>query len=215
MFATHSIGLARSVADRIYSFRKGDTGTVVQPFEATINYAEFVGELSFSAFKEFGADSILLVEGVTDVKAVQQFLRMLKKDHLAAIVPLGGDQLARGGVEAELGELKRLSTNIFALVDSERPGENAAPQPNRLAFAEVCRRLGFRVCVTKRRAIENYFSDRALKQTFGSNYRALAPYESLKSCSPGWSKMENWRVARNMVPTELESTDLGEFLKSL
>src|SRR2546428_7327540 len=44
-----------------------------------------VGEMSFSSFKEMGFDTILLVEGVTEVKAIQQFLRALKKDHQVVV----------------------------------------------------------------------------------------------------------------------------------
>ena len=95
IFATHSIGLARSIAENIYSFQKSDKGCLVRPFEGTRNYAEFLGGMSFSAFKDMGFDRVLLVEGVNDVKTIQQFLRMLKKDHQTVILPLGGDQLAR------------------------------------------------------------------------------------------------------------------------
>ena len=123
IFATQSIGLARSVADRIYSFQKTSGGTLVKSFEAVTNYVEFVGELSFSAFKDMGCDRILLVEGVHDVKTVHQFLRMVKKDHQTVVMPLGGDQLARGGVEAELAELNRLSRifqRLWTVSDRQR-----------------------------------------------------------------------------------------------
>src|SRR5204863_5620738 len=54
VFATHSIGLARTVGDRIFSLRKDDEAVKCTLFEQTPNYAEFVGELSFSSFKELG-----------------------------------------------------------------------------------------------------------------------------------------------------------------
>jgi len=215
VYATHSIGLARSTADRIYSFQSVDGRSVVKPFEQTPNYTEFVGEMSFSAFKEIGCDRILLVEGVNDVKTVQQFLRMQKKDHRIVIIPLGGDQLARDGIEAELSELKRLSNNISALVDSERDSEKAEPKAERLAFAKICKKLGIGVCVTRQRAIENYFSDQAVKAAFGDSYRALKPYESLRELPNGWSKTDNWKIARRMVFDDIRSTDIGEFLTKL
>lgn len=215
IYATHSIGLARTTADRIYSFQNINGRTLVKPFEQTPNYAEFVGEMSFSAFKEMGCDRILLVEGVHDVKTVQQFLRMLRKDHRVVIIPLGGDQLAKGGIEAELSELKRLSSNISALVDSERDSEKTEPKAERKAFASACKGLGIDVCVTQRRAIENYFSDRAVKATLGDSYRALESYESLKGLPNGWSKTNNWKIARQMNFADIENMDIGEFLKKL
>lgn len=215
VYATHSIGLARTTAERIYSFQNTNGQSVVKPFEQIPNYAEFVGEMSFSAFKEMGCDRILLVEGVHDVKAVQQFLRMLRKDHRIVIIPLGGDQLARGGIEAELSELRRLSNNISALVDSERDSETAEPKSERKAFANVCKELGFDVCVTQRRAMENYFSAQAIKTALGDSYRALGPYESLKELPNGWSKTDNWKIARQMNFSDIENMDIGKFLTSL
>jgi len=215
IYATHSIGLARTTADRIYSFQNVDGRSLVKPFEQIPNYTEFVGEMSFSAFKEIGCDRILLVEGVHDVKTVQQFLRMLRKDHRVVIIPLGGDQLAKGGIEAELSELKRLSNNISALVDSERDSEKAEPKAERKAFASACRGLGIDVCVTQRRAIENYFSGQAIKMALGDSYQALGPYESLKESPNGWSKTNNWKIARQMNFADIENMDIGEFLKKL
>lgn len=215
IYATHSIGLARSTADRIYSFQNVNGLSVVKPFEQTPNYTEFVGEMSFSAFKEMGCDQILLVEGVNDVKTAQQFLRMLRKDHRIVIVPLGGDQLARDGIEAELSELKRLSNNISALVDSERDAENAEPKAERKAFASVCKGLGINICVTQRRSIENYFSGEAVQLALGNSYQALKPYESLKNLPNGWSKTNNWKIARQMNFKDIENTDVGEFLNKL
>ena len=215
IFATHSIGLARAVAERIYSFQKTNSGVAVKPFEATHNYTEFVGEMSFSAFKDMGCEKILLVEGVRDVKTVQQFLRMLKKDHQIVLLPLGGDQLARGNVELELNELTRLTNNIAALVDSERENEIALPIKARRQFEETCKKLNINVCVTERRAIENYFSDQAIKAQLGDKYRSLGPYERPKDCEPIWSKADGWRIARRMSFNDIGQTDLGQFLSKL
>ena len=49
----------------------------------------------------------------------------------------------------------------------------------------------------------------------GPGYRALTDYERLKDVSPAWSKMENWRIAREMTKDELLTTDVGKFLASL
>ena len=215
VFSTHLIGLARSVADRIYSIQKRGDRTIVRPFEATPNYLEFVGELSFSAFKELGSDKLLLVEGVNDVKSVQQLLRLVKKEHTTVILPLGGDQLARGGREAELNELTRLSDHIYALVDSERDSLSAPPAGRRVGFAETCHKIGIDVCVTERRAIENYFSERAIKAALGDAFTALSPYQVLKDAALPWGKVDNWKIAREMTIEELAGTDLGKFLQRL
>ena len=127
MFATHSMGLARAVGTRLYSFRRVKEGrSQVRDFEATPRYAEFIGELGFSGYQELGFDKILLVEGPTEVTTFQQFLRLLGKDHKIVILPLGGASLINKDLGEQLSELKRISKNIAAVIDSERPSAGAA-----------------------------------------------------------------------------------------
>jgi len=215
IFATHSIGLGRAVAERLYSFQRSERGSVVRPFLQTPNYAEFLGELSFSSFKELGFDTILLVEGGTDVKTFQQLLRLFHKEHQVVILPLGGDQLAKGGMEYELAEIKRLSDNIAVIVDSERTAANAPPSKPRQEFQETCAKLGFRICITDRLAVENYLTDNAIKAEKGEKYRALGHFEKLADTPVAWGKHENWRIASRMVMADLDGTDVGRFLAAL
>jgi ABC-type Mn2+/Zn2+ transport system ATPase subunit len=215
IFATHSIGLARTTAERIYSFQKPQNSTLVRPFEQTLNFAEFMGEMSFSAFRELGHDTILLVEGVTEVRAVQQFLRLLKVDHRIALLPLGGAQFIRGGVELELAELQRLTQHVAVLIDSEKDGPEAELGADRRAFVESCTKLGFQVHVTDFRAFENYLPEAAIQEVKSSKYRALLPYERLKDVPFQWGKHENWRIAREMTLDDLLRTDVGRFLQTI
>jgi hypothetical protein len=116
----------------------------------------------------------------------------------------------------ELEEITRISKHVFAIVDSERDSETTLLARNIEAFAKVCDKLGIKCHILKWRAIENYFSDRAVKEVKGNNYRALGHYESLEGVSPHWSKKyDNWRIAREMSLNELRETDLGRFLESL
>lgn len=215
IFATHSMGLARTVAERIYSVRKTSEGSEVRAFEQTPNFAEFLGEMSFSAFKEMGHECVLLVEGTTEVKAVQQFLRKLKKDHEIVVIPLGGSSMIHGGVEQELSELTRISKKVHVLIDSEKESAGSPLVKDRDAFVASCKKLGFGVHVTERRAFENYLSDSAIKAAKGKNYSALGPFDKLGDASPKWSKSENWRIAREMSHDELLATDVGRFLQTL
>jgi ABC-type phosphate transport system ATPase subunit len=215
MFASHSVGLARAVSDRIYSFQKKGDAPTVKPFEQTPNYAEFAGEMSFSSFKEIGCDRILLVEGVTEVKAVQQFLRALGKDHTIVIIPMGGGQLIRGGVQQELHELTRLSTRVAVLIDSERAHAGQALAPDREAFVQDCLALKFEVHVTTKRAFENYLTERAIQEEKGEKFKCLADYDRLKDAQNAWAKSDNWRIARRMTRDEILATDIGAFLDGL
>ena len=216
LFATHSIGLARASADRIYSVHKAIEGeSEISDFEATSRFSEFLGELSFSGYKELGFDKVLLVEGTTDVKTIQQFLRLHKIDHNIMLLPMGGGSLINDSSEQELAEITRISDNIFALIDSERNESGAELDPDRAAFVEICKKIKIDCHPLERRATENYFPDRAVKKIKGEKYQALKHYEKLSEISHPWSKNENWKIAREMTPDELNETDLGEFLLTL
>lgn len=213
VFATHSVGLARAAADRVLSMRTVDGVPVCRPLEHTSGYAEFLGELSFTSFRELGVDSVLLVEGVTEVRTLQQFLRLLRLDHRVVLLPLGGGQMIRGDVEPELAEVRRVAERVYVLIDSERNSPSAKLDPQRRAFLSTCGKLGFCAHVTDRRATENYFPERAVRAEMGSKYRALEPFERLRDTPLGWSKTHNWRIARHMSVEELIETDVGRFLR--
>jgi len=216
IFSTHVLGLARASAERIYSLQKKQDGSSqVRLLEKTARLPEFLGELSFSGYQELGFDKVLLVEGATDVKTFQQFLRKYGLDHKVVIVPLGGSQLINSSRELELQELKRISQNLFAVVDSERSASGQDLRPDRQGFVQSCKKIGITCLLLERRAVENYFTDRAIKQFKGAAYRALGPFELLGDLNPSWSKEENWRIANEMTKDELESTELGPFLRQL
>jgi AAA15 family ATPase/GTPase len=217
LFATHSIGLARSHASQIYSFQLTDDGkSLVRPFEQIPNYAEFLGEMGFANYRELGFEKILLIEGPSDLKTVQQFLRKHKIDHKIVLLPLGGSSMINERVEEQLSELKRLTSDkIYVLIDSEKKLEAEEISADRKGFVSICHRLGFDVHVTKRRAIENYLVDNAIKQVMGEKYKSLAHYEKLEETTLAWSKDQNWRIAQAMDLSDIKGTDVGDFFQKI
>ena len=216
LFATHSLGLARMAAENIYSIvRPSGGGSELRKLTDEPRLPELLGELSFSGYRELGFDGVLLVEGATDVKLFLELLRKYRKDGQFIIVPLGGDGLIKDGVETELAEVKRISENVVALIDSEKTNSDCPLPESRQAFLEVCARVNIKCYVLDRRAIENYFTDSALKHVLGEKYQALKPYTPLEAAEFGWAKSQNWRIASAMTVDELNETDLGEFLESL
>jgi energy-coupling factor transporter ATP-binding protein EcfA2 len=214
LFATHSLGLARS-ADRVFSVVKRDQRATLKPFESTGSLAEFLGEMSFAAYRELGFNTVLMVEGVNDIKTAQQFLRVLKSDHRVVVMHLGGSQMINPARLAELSEVLRLTRNVHVLIDSERAAAGQALAQNRRAFLDGCGELGIRALATDRRAFENYLNDRAVKIAFGDKYRALGEFEVRGGVNPVWAKADNWRAAREMSRDELLATDVGGFLQAL
>jgi len=216
IFSTHNVGLARACAERIYSFRHDENGlNEVRDFETMPSLSEFLGELSYSGYQDLGFDKVLLVEGPTEVKTVQQILRKYRKDHKIVLLPLGGSGLIKADSEHELIEIKRITQNVSALIDSERDSPDAKLPPHRQRFFETCKKVGIDCHVLERRAIENYLPDRAVKAIKGIKYHSLDSYQKLEQASPSWGKQENWCIVREMTPEELNSTDLGKFLRSL
>jgi ABC-type cobalamin/Fe3+-siderophores transport system ATPase subunit len=216
VFATHSIGLARSVGEEIYSVRRlPDHGRDVRRLEATVNLVEFLGELSFSGYQELGFRSILLVEGTTDVPTVQRWLRLYGIEHDIVILQLGGSSMINGNSGAALSELRRIHSDIAVLIDSERAAHGDPLCKDRADFEALCQSLGFNIRVLARRATENYLTDAAVKAVKGPNYGALPPFDALKDSPMPWGKNENWRIAAEMSKDDLAGTDLGAFFEAL
>ena len=218
LFSTHNVGLARTEADRSYSFvpvpsRVGVTE--VKPYEETPRLAELVGELSFSGYREIGFDGILLVEGRTDARVMREFLKKYDVEARLLVAPLGGSDMIGAHSEAELLELTRITNNIWCLIDSEKSAADDVVPADRMKFREDCSAAGIECHILDFRATENYFNDRAVKAVLGTNFSGLGPYDKLNERQPSWGKPENWKIAREMSRDETDQTDLGGFLSRI
>ena len=215
IFATHSVGLARSAAERVYVVTRDAGVSQLTPYEDTPGLAALTGQLGFGGRTDLHFDGILLVEGVTEVKVFQQLLRLYHNEHRYVIVPLAGNALINAKADNELAELRRLSDQIFAVIDSERSQADASLAANRAQFAAICEDLSISCTVLQRRAIENYFPEHAVRATYGPQARALGPYELPKEAGFGWNKARNWKVARGIRKVDLQGTDLAQLLERL
>jgi ABC-type polar amino acid transport system ATPase subunit len=218
VFSTHSIGLARTCADKILYVQQDKAGaSSVQLFDEAKNFSELMGELSFSQFHELGFNKLLLCEGVTEIKTLRQFLRLWKLDASVLIVPLGGDALINPNRQDELAEFKRFGVEVFVLIDSERESSDHT-NTQRDKFIAKCKRLfgNKNAMQTDKRAIENYFTRKAIRAAMRSEkYDELSDFEHSKDLQLFWGKNQNWRVAAQMEKSELEATDVGLFFKRI
>jgi energy-coupling factor transporter ATP-binding protein EcfA2 len=215
-FATHSMGLARSTADRIYTVQKsGGMASDVKDYLGTTRLANFLAELTFSGYVDMGFDVLLLVEGPSDTDTIKQFLRWYKKEQKVLVLDLGGSSCIKAECAAQLEEFKRITKNITVLIDSERDNATAALKPDREEFTRVCKQSGIPCYVLDRRAMENYLSERAIKKVKGEKYRALGHFDARNEVTPMWRKAENWVIAKEMKPEELAETDLGKIIQSI
>ena len=218
VFTTHSIGLARAAADSIYVMQQDkDSSSELRPFEAAKNYSELLGELQFSQFHELGFDKILLCEGVTEIKTLRQFLRLWGLDSTVMLVPLGGSALIDAKRVDELSEFNRFGAKIFVLVDSERTNAESS-STQRSKFVTECEKLfgTGHAMQTERRAIENYFPQRAINVAMRSEkYCKLEEFENSENLKPFWGKNNNWRIASEVTREELSGTDIDRFFKKI
>ena len=130
------------------------------------------------------------------------------------MLPLHGDEMIRGDVGQELSELLRIGGNVKYLIDSERITAGEALKKNRQEFVDLCARLNIDGLVLERRALENYFTETAVKRAFGVAAVALGPFDK-KGADQNWPKANNWRAASEMSRNDLDGTDLGQFLEAL
>jgi len=216
LFSTHSIGLARTVSDNIFSLSRSANGKlIVARLGAPMTLAVLAGELSFSALSELGASAILLVEGSTDIRLIQHFLRLLKKDHIVMIISMAGKNMIKKDSDLELLEIMRLGKSVYALVDSEKSSEEEETPRERIEFRECCTRHGINCHILDFRATENYLSDAAIKEVLGEKFNKLGKFESLSGTENRWPKSKNWLIASKMSFDDISGTDLGNFLKAI
>ena len=219
LFSTHSIGLARSTAQRIFVTKKLGSGSSRMDLlgERPFHFVEMLGELSFATRTELGCDGILMVEGPTDVLLFQEFLRKFGKDGKIVVMQLGGASLINSSIKIHLAELGRIvdMAKIHVFIDSEKPSVDAKLAKDRAQFLEACKSCGVHAVASERRATENYFTDRAVKVVLGQDYHSLNNYDLLKAAPKPWSKSDNWKIAREMSRTEIEQTDVGRFIEDI
>lgn len=216
IFSTHSLGLARSAADRLLVVAGDDFGRArASDYLATPSLSSILGELGYGGLNDLAYKAVLLVEGVADVRLFQELLSKFGVRHEVVIVPLGGDDLANGRRDIELAELKRLSELIFAVVDSEKTSPQASVAPRRLAFQRNCHAQGIECHVLERRAIENYLDQDVARHVL--NVPHAVAFGEFDKCGPdwSWSKEKNWRIMERMSLPSIEGTDLASFARKV
>jgi AAA15 family ATPase/GTPase len=214
---SHSIGLARSTADKIFSLVK-DENKRLKLVEFGNNYkpsvTSAINEMGYSQFVEIGGNHILLVEGKTEIKIFKEILRMYGIDQHFIISFLGGRNFINGDSYDELNELKRLNAKSYNVIfDSERESANAELKEDFKKFIENCKLLEFNVFPTDYYATDNYITQDALDIIEGiGKYTALSPFENINKSTNKWGKSRNWLMFREMKREDFKGTGLDKFI---
>jgi len=211
IFTTHNMGLAHSVAGKIYSVIKPNKNSLISSFKETPNFQEFLGEINFSSFPAIGLKKVLLAEGPKDVQVFTQLLRKFKKYKDIMILSLGGSSLINSKTFQEIGELKRIGNEIefFCWIDSERNFAGEELPRERVQFAKICEKLGIKIKISERKCMESYFPLSVIKKVL-PKVGSFGYYEN-----PPWDKNINWKIAQKLTKSDLRGTDLYNFLQNL
>lgn len=219
---SHSIGLARSTADYIYSLTKDNSTGRIKLSKFGENYSpsiiSAINELGYSQFVELGGNNILLVEGRTDIKSFKEILKKYGIEQHFILMDLGGSNMINGESYEELNELKRLNAKSYSvIVDSEISAEDAELDSKITDFKDICVSLGFNTFLTEVHSTDNYTTQEAINMVIGSNYPVLGKYENLesqerKSNNTKWGKSLNWRIFRKMNKSDFAGTELENFI---
>lgn len=219
---SHSIGLARSTADHVYSLTKDSSSGRIKLTEFGENYSpsiiDTINELGYSQFVELGGNNILLVEGRTDIKSFKEILRKYGIEQHFIVMDLGGANMINRKSYEELAELKRLNANSYSvIIDSEISGEDAELDAKIIEFRDMCSNLGFNVFLTEVHSTDNYITQYAIDKVVGSRYPALHRFENLeskerKSSNTKWGKSLNWKMFREMDKSDFSGTLLEDFI---
>ena len=204
-------------ADHLYWVERTTHGSTVREFTPGMPLVQAAGELGWSALREIGYDTLMLVEGPNDVPVYRALLGLYGLADRVFVMHLGGDAMRSPASLAELPGLMALAPHSCAVLDSERDldGGDAAAARKAFKAAFDSNRPAVECVLLRRRSIENYFPQTALTGALGPGPQALRPFERLKDSKYSWSKTRNGDVASRMRSSDLAGTDLDVFFKAL
>jgi len=221
VFATHSLPLARQMTDEVLVLNRKGNSTICKNLKdfdtatATPVLSQLAAEMGISYLSASGYKNLLVVEGVEDIEPVKLWLRMLGKDKSTVVIQGGGPSIQR---EESWSGLCTLGMDVFVLLDSEVGGDPTTVRSRQEFKKKHAANDRLSIHVTKRTALENYFTQSALNKVYpGGGAQALTAVQSPKT-AVGWKKGEEYgRIAEAMTKEELldPDNDVGQFLNSL
>jgi AAA15 family ATPase/GTPase len=207
---THSpVFLDSNVVDRIFYCKNDGEITISDQ----TSKSEMIRSLGYSVTENLVADLIILLEGPTDIPVITEMLNWLGINALYNVKywPLGGDIM--GSLDLSVFAERE---NVFALIDSD-PGSST----QRTRFMRNCKKHGVYCKQLERYSIENYFPMEAIRKAFPRQIPAkVKDLSSTKSVDAqiGFKaksktiKTKNAQIVENMDISDVEETDLYEFL---
>ncbi|MBU1214888.1 MAG: AAA family ATPase [Gammaproteobacteria bacterium] len=208
VIATHSnVFLDSAYVDRVFQTKYEKAISI----EDQTTRAALLSDLGYQVTDNLISDAVILVEGPTDVPAIETFLMKMGAypKYQIRFWPLGGDIMDKVDLSLFTEAYK-----LFALVDQDPKSGTI-----RKRFVEKCNELDVPVCRLERYALENYFPLKAIREVFGAQVpvglEALDPAKSVGEQLGFEIKKRTRNLAQKTELEELEGTDLLEFLRQV
>lgn len=205
---THSsVFLDGNIVDRI--FYCSNNGQILLSDQTS--KSKIIDSLGYSVTENLVADVLILLEGPTDIPVIQEMLNWVGINSYYNIKfwPLGGDIMASLDLSVFADR-----NNVFALVDSD-PGSSG----QRTRFGNKCKENGVFFKKLERYSIENYFPLEAIKKVFPDQIidtsQKISSKKSVDTQIGLSIKSKNGEIVKNMKVSDIEGTDLYEFLLSI
>lgn len=208
VIATHSnVFLDSAYVDRVFQTKYVNDISI----EDQTTRAALLSDLGYQVTDNLVSDAVILVEGPTDVPAIETFLMKMGAypKYQIKFWPLGGDIMDK----VDLGVFAE-AYKLFALVDQD-PKSGVI----RKRFVDKCEELKVPVCRLERYALENYFPLNAIREVFGAQVPAglvvLDPTKSVGEQLGFEIKKRTRNLAQKTELGDLEGTDLLKFLRNV
>ncbi|MBN1127158.1 MAG: ATP-binding protein, partial [Sedimentisphaerales bacterium] len=151
------------------------------------------------------ADIVLYVEGKHGVSVVEEWLEKWPDkeavlEHLQLVVQSLNVSEA-GTDDFNLGSLKKVTPHMVMFVDKDNEPGETEPTKSRQILERKCTEENVPFIITKKRQIEDYFTEEAVRAGLPSNLRTTWEYNSEKPIGENWPngwKKHNRRIAANM-----------------
>ena len=146
-------------------------------------------------------------------------LNLIDAKNEVLILPLGGKNIISKNRSDELGVFTKITSFCYALIDLDGEDGSKEPEKGRNEFLDLCKKNSICAHMTAKRALENYFTDSALRKAF-PHHPEIKPLKEFERLTEGkskedrhWNKPQNIRIAREMTLNDLHGTDILKFLK--
>jgi predicted ATPase len=184
-----------------------------------IRIREAIDDVGISPSMLVQSDVVIFVEGPRDVAVWRHWLQRIEdiRDIDIAIVSLGGDDASSDDFSIE--DLIKICSKPICVFDSERTKKDGPEKESRTKLKRKCKELNIPCYLTKRKSIENYFTVKALRETYGNeeipSEFELDYYLNLNCQIRSHKKKKCKEIAEKMRKSDLLETDLIRVIEKI